>query len=73
MADVIIYLQDVIEIGYEQKSCNDEGLTDAGDAIRIFRERHPEIKFTERELEDFHQLVEQDFYKEFNEGGERLP
>jgi len=30
---------ELIDIGYEQASCNDEGLVDAGDALRIFADR----------------------------------
>ena len=30
----------MIEVGYEQTSCNDEMLVDFGDAVRIFSERY---------------------------------
>jgi hypothetical protein len=33
------YKAELIEIGYEQASCNDEGLVDAGDALRLLAER----------------------------------
>ena len=65
--DVSEYVQEVISIGYEQQQCNDEGLVDAGDAVRIFSERRADLSFTPDEWAMLHSLAEQAFYKEFKE------
>ena len=54
-------IQELILIGYEQQSCNNEGLVDAGDAMRIYSERTGYV-FTEIEMEN----IEKSFEMEFN-------
>jgi hypothetical protein len=41
---------DVIQIGYEIASCNDEGYTDFDEAVRIFAERNPHIALADDDI-----------------------
>jgi len=62
-------VRDIISVGYEQLQCNDEGLTDAGDATRIWVDRLHQSMGASRDqqvLDLLDPLVEAAFEKEFS-------
>lgn len=63
--DIKDYVREVVSIGYEQLDSNMEGLTDAGDAVRIFTDRHPEIGLSDREALALVSMCEKAFEVEF--------
>ena len=63
--DIKDYVREVVSIGYEQLDSNMEGLTDAGDAVRIFTDRHSEIGLSDREALALVSMCEKAFEVEF--------
>ena len=58
-------IQQVVDIGYEQLSCNDEGLTDSDDAIRIFSERNKDLTLSDSFVKKLEEACRKAFEDEF--------
>ena len=56
----------LIQCGYEITDCNDEGLTDFGEACRIFSERDDVLPEDVANMEALKDLYELNFNREFD-------